>query len=114
MFGVRCWMFSIFFNRHQFHPAFGAFTGMVPHHFGMHDAGVLRGFRFRSLRQARGGGTGGRSDRDDEAAISSINLSPPSDEKIKAAVKAKNNESPTVQPEQHWRSWDLTGSLSPQ
>src|SRR5438105_9200383 len=68
----------------------------------------------RTNNQARGGGTGGRSDRDDEPAISSINLSPPSDEKIKAAVKAKNNESPTVQPEQHWRSWDLTGSLSPQ
>jgi hypothetical protein len=68
----------------------------------------------RTNNQARGGGTGGRSDRDDEAAISSINLSPPSGEKIKAAVEAKNNERPTVQPGQHWRSWDLTGSLPPQ
>jgi hypothetical protein len=68
----------------------------------------------RTNNQARGGGTGGRSDRDEEAAISSINLSPPSGEKIKAAVDAKNNESPTVQPGQHWRSCDLTGSLSPQ
>jgi hypothetical protein len=39
--------------------------------------------------QARGGGTGGRSDRDEAAAISSINLSPPSGEKIKAAVEGQ-------------------------
>jgi hypothetical protein len=64
--------------------------------------------------QARGGGTGGRSDRDAEAAISLISLSPRSDEKIKAAVEAKNNESPTVQAGQHARSCDLTGSLPPQ
>jgi len=41
----------------------------------------------RTNNQARGGGTGGRSDRDDEAAISSMSLSPPSGEKIKAAVE---------------------------
>jgi hypothetical protein len=64
--------------------------------------------------QARGGGTGGRSDRDDEAAISSMSLSPRSSEKIKAAVETKNNESPTVQAGQHGCSCDLTGSLSPQ
>ena len=64
--------------------------------------------------QTRGGGTGGRSDRDDEAAISSMSLSPRSREKIKAAVEAKNNESPTVQPGQHAWSCDLTGSLPPQ
>jgi hypothetical protein len=68
----------------------------------------------RTNNQARGGGTGGRSDRDDEAAIPSISLSPRSDEKIKAAVEAKNNESPTVQAGQHARSCDLTGSLPPQ
>ena len=55
----------------------------------------------RTNLQARGGGTGGGSDRDDEAAISSINLSPPSGEKLKAAVKVKNNERPMVQPGQH-------------
>src|SRR5437879_13714615 len=43
-----------------------------------------------------------------------MSLSPPSGEKIKAAVEVKNNESPTVQPGQHWRSCDLTGSLPPQ
>jgi hypothetical protein len=68
----------------------------------------------RTNNQARGGGTGGRSDRDDEAAIPSISLSARSDEKIKAAVEAQNNESPTVQAGQHARSCDLTGSLPPQ
>jgi hypothetical protein len=68
----------------------------------------------RTNNQARGGGTGGRSDRDDETAISSMSLSPLSGEKIKEAVEVKNNESPTVQPGQHWRSCDLTGSLPPQ
>jgi hypothetical protein len=43
-----------------------------------------------------------------------MNLLPPSGEKIKAAVAVKNNERPTVQPGQHWRSCDLTGSLPPQ
>jgi hypothetical protein len=65
----------------------------------------------RTRNQARGGGTGGRSDRDDEGAISSMSLSRPSGEKIKAPVGAKNNESPTVQPGQHAWSCDLTGSL---
>ena len=46
--------------------------------------------------------------------MSSMSLLPPSGEKIKAAVEVKNNESPTVQPGQHWRSCDLTGSLPPQ
>jgi len=68
----------------------------------------------RTNNQARGGGTGGRSDRDNEAAISSVSLSPGSGEKIKTAAEAKNNESPTVQAGQHWRSCDLTGSLPPQ
>ena len=54
MFGVRCWMFVICLRRHQFHPTFGTFTRMILHNFGMHDASVLRGFRFRSLRQERG------------------------------------------------------------
>jgi hypothetical protein len=64
--------------------------------------------------QSRGGGTGGRSDRDDEAAISPMSLSPRSGEKIKTAVEAKNNESPTVQAGQHWLSCDFTGSPPPQ
>jgi hypothetical protein len=64
--------------------------------------------------QARGGGTGGRSDRDAEAAISLISLSPRSGEKIKTGTDAKNNESPTVQAGQHWRSCDFTGSPPPQ
>jgi len=68
----------------------------------------------RTNNQARGGGTGGRSDRDDEAAISSRSLSPPTGEKIKTAAEVKNKESPTVQLGQHWRSCDLTGSLPPQ
>src|SRR5207253_5094027 len=55
----------------------------------------------RTNDQTRGGGTGGRSDRDDEAAISLTSFSPRSGEKIKGAVEAKNNESPTVQPGQH-------------
>ena len=37
----------------------------------------------RTDNQARGGGTGGRSDRDDEAAISPTSFSPRSDEKAK-------------------------------
>ena len=36
-----------------------------------------------------------------EAPISSMSFSPGSGEKIKGAVEAKNNESPTVQPGQH-------------
>jgi hypothetical protein len=68
----------------------------------------------RTNNQARGGGTGGRSDRDDEAAISSMSLSPRSGEKTKAAVEAKNNESPTVESGQHALSCALTGSLPPQ
>ena len=43
--------------------------------------------------------------------MSSMSLLPPSGEKIKAAVEVKNNERPTAQPGQHWRSCDLTGSL---
>ena len=43
-----------------------------------------------------------------------MSLLPPSGEKIKAAVEVKNKERPTVQPGQHWRSCDLTGSLPPQ
>ena len=42
-----------FLNRHQFHPTFGTFARMVPHHFRMHYAGILRGFRFRSLCRKR-------------------------------------------------------------
>jgi hypothetical protein len=54
MFDVRCSMFSvIFLDRHQFHAAFRTFAGVVLHNFGMHYAGVLGGFRFRSLRQER-------------------------------------------------------------
>jgi len=68
----------------------------------------------RTNNQGRGGGTGGRSDRDDEAAISSMSLSPRAGEKTKAAVEVKNNESPTVQAGQHAWSCDLTGSLPPQ
>jgi hypothetical protein len=52
-FGVGCWMFAIFSLRHQFQPAFPTFAGVVLHHFGMHYAGILGGFRFRSLRQER-------------------------------------------------------------
>jgi len=37
----------------------------------------------RTDNQARGGGTGGRSDRDDEAAISPTSFSPRPDEKAK-------------------------------
>src|SRR5437764_7976665 len=55
----------------------------------------------RTEDQTRGGETGGRSDRDGEAPISSMSFSPGSGEKIKGAVEAKNNESPTVQPGQH-------------
>jgi hypothetical protein len=51
--------------------------------------------------QARGGGTGGRSHRADEAAISPTSFSPRSGEKIKMEPDAKNNESPTVQAGQH-------------
>jgi hypothetical protein len=43
-----------------------------------------------------------------------MSLSLRSGEKIKTAAEAKNNESPTVQAGQHWRSCDLTGSLPPQ
>ena len=43
--------------------------------------------------------------------MSLMSLLPPSGEKIKAAVEVKNNERPTAQPGQHWRSCDLTGSL---
>jgi hypothetical protein len=43
-----------------------------------------------------------------------MSLSPRSGEKIKAAVEAKNNESPTLQAGQHAWSCDLTGSLPPQ
>jgi len=68
----------------------------------------------RTDDQTRGGGTGGRSDRDDEAAISLTSLSPRSGEKIKTETDAKNNESPTVQAGQHWLSCDFTGSPPPQ
>ena len=68
----------------------------------------------RADDQTRGGGTGGRSDRDDEAAISLTSLSPRSGEKIKTEPDAKNNESPTVQAGQHWLSCDFTGSPPPQ
>ena len=54
MFDVRCSMFSvIFLDRHQFHPAFRTSAGVILDHFRMHYAGVLGGFRFRSLRQER-------------------------------------------------------------
>jgi len=62
----------------------------------------------------RGGGTGGRSDRDDEAAVSLENFSPRSEEKIKTDPEARNNESPTLQAEQHWESCDCSGSPPPQ
>jgi len=68
----------------------------------------------RTNNQARGGGTGGRSDRDAEAAISLTSFSPRSGEKIKTEPDAKNNESPMVQAGQHWRSCDFTGSPPPQ
>jgi hypothetical protein len=68
----------------------------------------------RKHNQARGGGTGGRSDRDEEAAVSSMSLSPRSGEKIKTEPAAKNSESPTLQAGQHWRSGDFTGSPPPQ
>jgi len=62
----------------------------------------------------RGGGTGGRSDRDDEAAVSLENFSPRSEEKIRTDPEARNNESPTLQAEQHWESCDCSGSPPPQ
>jgi hypothetical protein len=68
----------------------------------------------RTNNQVRGGGTGGRSDRDDEAAISLTSFSPRSGEKIKTEPDPKINESPTVQAAQHWRSCDCTGSPPPQ
>jgi len=43
-----------------------------------------------------------------------MSLSPRSGEKIKAAVEAKNNESPTLQAGQHAWFCDLTGSLPSQ
>src|SRR5207248_6200263 len=58
--------------------------------------------------------TGREQELDTEAATSSKNLTPTSGEKLKAAVKVKNNERPMVQPGQHWRSCDLTGSLPAQ
>jgi hypothetical protein len=68
----------------------------------------------RIAGQTRGGGTGGRSDRDDEGAISLKSVSPRSCGKTKAEAEARNNESPTLQAEQHWESCDRTGSPPPQ
>ncbi|PYL03476.1 MAG: hypothetical protein DME32_03965 [Verrucomicrobia bacterium] len=68
----------------------------------------------RTDGQARGGGTGGRSDRDDETAVSLKSFSPRSEEKIRTDAEARNNESPPLQAEQHWESCDCTGSPPPQ
>jgi len=68
----------------------------------------------RTDGQARGGGTGGRSDRDDETAVSLKSFSPRSEEKIRTDAEARNNESPTLQAEQHCESCDCIGSPPPQ
>jgi hypothetical protein len=51
MLGIGRWTFPIFGLWHQFHPAFRTSAGVILDHFRMHYAGVLGGFRFRSLRQ---------------------------------------------------------------
>jgi hypothetical protein len=65
---------------------------------------TVRASRRKLMIQTRGGGTGGRSDRDDDAAISLKNFCPRSGEKIKTDAEARNNESPTLQAEQHRES----------
>jgi hypothetical protein len=68
----------------------------------------------RTKDQTRGGGTGGRSDRDDEAMISPKSFSPRSVEKTKGQLETAMSEKQRLQAAQHWRSCDLTGSLPPQ
>jgi hypothetical protein len=46
--------------------------------------------------------------------ISLKNFCPRSEEKMKTDAEARNNESPTLQAEQHWESGDCIGRRPPQ